>query len=354
MRIYVLFLCFSCFASASIARESIEISGSSVLNPYVNVVANEFLQVSPEYTVNFSGGGSSAELKSLCSGLGPSSIDIAASIRPMSLKERAKCKEGGVEVIEIELGYTGFVFAYDNNGPKMSMTPAEIYQALAAERLIDGEIKQNPTRRLSDLNSALPAFNISFYVPNTAHPSRYAFDKTVMEAGCIEDGAYRRFLSEAKMNGVRKSRRAASKRCRRLRADGAVVEISGTLDGAALARVDANKQGVGVFSHTFLKDHAHKLQPLRINGVEPTYDAFISGQYPLRRSTYLYVKQDHLEVIPGLKEYTEFFLSAEMTGPNSPLVDIGFISLRDDDGRCEDKERCPCPKKVTSVLICPK
>ena len=35
---------------------------------------------------------------------------------------------------------------------------------------------------------------------------------------------------------------------------------------------------------------------------------------------------EHLDVIPGLREYIEFFISDEMAGPDSPLAEYGLVS----------------------------
>jgi len=41
------------------------------------------------------------------------------------------------------------------------------------------------------------------------------------------------------------------------------------------------------------------------------------------------VKKAHLGVIPGLKEYVEFFVSDEMIGPDSPLANYGLVAAPD-------------------------
>ena len=51
-----------------------------------------------------------------------------------------------------------------------------------------------------------------------------------------------------------------------------------------------------------------------------------SGDYPVSRPLYFYVKKAHLGVIPGLKEYIEFFVSDDMAGPDGPLAAYGLVS----------------------------
>ena len=41
---------------------------------------------------------------------------------------------------------------------------------------------------------------------------------------------------------------------------------------------------------------------------------------------FFYVKQQHIGVIPGLKEFAEFFVSDEVAGPDGPLAAYGLVS----------------------------
>ena len=61
----------------------------------------------------------------------------------------------------------------------------------------------------------------------------------------------------------------------------------------------------------------------------------------MSRPLFFYVKKAHLGVIPGLKEYVEFFLSDDMIGPDSPLADYGLVSA-------PDAERDAAPRQVRS------
>ncbi len=49
----------------------------------------------------------------------------------------------------------------------------------------------------------------------------------------------------------------------------------------------------------------------------------------MSRPLFFYVKKAHLGVIPGLKEYVEFFLDDQMVGPDSPLAEYGLVAAPD-------------------------
>ena len=51
----------------------------------------------------------------------------------------------------------------------------------------------------------------------------------------------------------------------------------------------------------------------KINGVDPEFEAIASGDYPVSRSLYFYVKNAHVGVIPGISEFLAEFTSGKHT-----------------------------------------
>ena len=49
----------------------------------------------------------------------------------------------------------------------------------------------------------------------------------------------------------------------------------------------------------------------------------------MSRPLLFYVKKAHIGVIPGLKEYVEFFSSDKMIGPDGPLAEYGLVPAPD-------------------------
>ena len=72
-----------------------------------------------------------------------------------------------------------------------------------------------------------------------------------------------------------------------------------------------------------------KLKVATVGGIVPSTETIADGTYPVSRPLFFYVKKAHLGVIPGLKEYVEFFLSDDMVGPDSPLATYGLVSAPD-------------------------
>jgi phosphate transport system substrate-binding protein len=91
-------------------------------------------------------------------------------------------------------------------------------------------------------------------------------------------------------------------------------------------RIDANPNGIGVFGLAFYENNTDKLKVATMAGVAPSTETIASGEYPVSRPLFFYVKKAHIGVIPGLKEYAEFFVSDEIAGPDGPLAEYGLVS----------------------------
>ena len=69
---------------------------------------------------------------------------------------------------------------------------------------------------------------------------------------------------------------------------------------------------------------------MKVNGIAPTFDTIADGSYPVARPLYFYVKNAHRDVIPGMKEFLEEYVSEEALGPDGYLAERGLTPLADD------------------------
>lgn len=315
------------FAGTATARDQVKIAGSSTVLPYANIVAEQFGKTFTKFkTPLVESGGTGAGLKQFCVGLGETTIDIADASRPIRQDERAACEQAGVkDIMEVKFGYDGIVFASDVKGPSFAFTPKDWYLALAAQ-LPDaaGKLVQNERKTWKDVNPDFPTWNIAAYIPGEKHGTREVFEERVLLAGCVAAGA-REAMIKGGMDGA-----AADKACIRVRKDGAAVDIDGDYT-ETLARLESNKQGLGVFGLSFYENNTDKLKVATMNGVVPSVQTIASAKYPVSRPLFFYVKKAHLGVIPGLKEYVEFFVSDRVIGPKGPLAEYGLVPLPDSE-----------------------
>jgi len=308
-------------ATAADARDQIQITGSSTVLPYATIVAESFGENFDFPSPVVEGGGSGAGRKKLCEGVGENTVDIANSSSRISQSDIDLCTANGVaEIMEIRIGYDGIVFASDVNGGDFAFTPADIYAALGKTVLKDGALVANAAASWAEVNAALPAQDILVFVPGTKHGTREVFDTRVIVAGCEETGAFKAF---ADANGGDEEK--AEELCMELRTDGRSVDIDGDYT-ETLARLDADRNAIGVFGLAFYQNNTDKLKVATMSGVVPSTETIAAGDYPVSRPLYFYVKKAHIGVIPGLKEYIEFFVSDDMAGPDGPLAAYGLVS----------------------------
>ncbi|SPJ28790.1 substrate-binding domain-containing protein [Falsiruegeria mediterranea] len=308
-------------ATTAYARDNVQVAGSSTVLPYASIVAEAFGENFDFPTPVVEGGGSGAGRKKMCEGVGPNTIDIANSSSRIKQSDIDLCASNGVtEIIEVRFGYDGIVFASDINGPSFAFSPADWFNAIAKQVVVDGKLVDNPNAQWSDVNGDLPAQNILAFIPGTKHGTREVFDKKVLEAGCKATGAMDIF-KEA--NGGDK--KAAKKACHSLRTDGVSVDIDGDYT-ETLSRLAANPEAIGVFGLSFYQNNTDKLVVATMDNVTPSTETVASGEYPVSRPLYFYIKKAHLGVTPGLQEYVDFFVSDDMAGPDGPLADYGLVS----------------------------
>ncbi|SEN66631.1 phosphate ABC transporter substrate-binding protein, PhoT family [Paracoccus alcaliphilus] len=306
-------------AVAAQARDQVQVAGSSTVLPYSTIVAEVFGENTDFPTPVIESGGTGAGLQKFCEGVGENTIDIANASRPIREGELETCRANGVEeVMEVRIGYDGIVFASSSNGPEFAFTPADWFNALSAKVVVDGAIVDNTAANWSEVNADLPDQEILAFVPGTKHGTREVFEEKVVLAGCEESGALEVFTAELGED-------EAEAACMNLRTDGRSVDIDGDYT-ETLSRIDSSPNGIGVFGLAFYENNTDKLQVGTISGVTPSTESIASGEYPVSRPLFFYVKKDHLAEIEGLKEFVEFFVSDDLAGPDGPLAQYGLVS----------------------------
>jgi phosphate transport system substrate-binding protein len=297
-------------AGAAVARDQIRIVGSSTVFPFATTVAERFAQntdfAAPVVESTGTGGG----MKLFCQGVGENTPDITNASRRIKDTELEACKTAGVTPVEVKIGFDGIVLASAKNSPGFALTRQQIFAALA-KNLPDaaGNVQPNPNQNWSDIDASLPKEKIEVLGPPPTSGTRDAFVELVMTAACDE-------AMKAK----------DEKACGEIREDGAYVE-AGENDNLIVQKLEANPAAVGIFGFSFLDQNADQLKGARVDGVEPTFEAIASGEYPVSRSLFFYIKKEHVGTIPGIKEYVAEFTSDDAWGEDGYLAEKGLIPL---------------------------
>ena len=309
-----------------IARDQIYVVGSSTVYPFATVVAENFGNKTGIKVPKIESTGSGGGMKLLCKGLGKSHPDITNSSRRIKKSELQNCKENGIELIEIKIGYDGIVLANSKESKVMNLTRKHLFLALAKNvpegNKEGGKLIPNPNKKWSDISDQLPNTPIEVLGPPPTSGTRDAFQELAIEGGCKTFPALKAIKKQDK-----KKYKAT---CRLIREDGPFIE-AGENDNLIVKKLIENPKAFGVFGFSFLLENEDTLQGSIIDKATPTFENISSKKYSVSRPLYIYVKLEHINVIPGIKEFLIEFTSLDAWGPEGYLEERGLIPMSVDE-----------------------
>jgi len=319
----------------ALARDQINIVGSSTVFPFSTTVAERFGKSTEFKTPVVESTGSGGGMKLFCSGVGENTPDITNASRRVKSSEAEKCAANGVTPIEAKIGFDGIVLANSRTSGRMEITRKQIFLALAKNiPNAGGEIIPNPYSMWSEIDSSLPAVKIEVLGPPPTSGTRDAFAELALEGGCKKID----FIKA--MKKVDKS--AYKALCHTIREDGAYIE-AGENDNLIVQKLQANPAAFGVFGYSFLDQNSDTMQGSIVGGIKPEFEEIASGNYPIARSLYFYVKKEHIDLVPGITEFMKEFTEDDTWGEDGYLVDKGLIPM-------SENSRKEWAKKINGLM----
>jgi phosphate transport system substrate-binding protein len=307
-------------AGTAEARDQIRIVGSSTVFPFSTAVAEQFGKSSGFKTPVVESTGTGGGFKLFCAGVGVDHPDVSNASRAIKDSEKKDCAKNGVTAItEVKIGYDGIVLANSKAGPQMKVTIPQIWLALAKQVPVGGKLADNPYKTWKDVDASLPDEKIEVLGPPPTSGTRDAFVELVMDKACDTFTEVKSLEGDAK--------KAA---CQTVREDGAFIE-AGENDNLIVQKLEANPNAFGIFGYSFLDQNGDKLQGSAVNGEVPTFEDIAAGKYPVSRPLFFYVKNAHVGVIPGIKEFVAEFVSDRATSDDGYLAEKGLIPLMAED-----------------------
>lgn len=299
-------------------RRNIRIVGSSTVYPFTKAVSERFASANrnvPAPIVESTGTGGGAKL--FCAGVGAQHPDILNASRRMKLKEFQTCAANGVtQITEVQMGLDGLSLAQAKGGQLANVTLKDIYMAIAANPYG----KPNKAKTWKDVNSALPALPIRVYGPPSTSGTRSSVEDLLMEPACSANPS---------MAALKKSDEAKYKKiCTGIREDGGYIN-AGENDNLIVQKLAADPTAVGIFGYSYLEENLNKLQGVKINGVAPTYETITSFKYPGARAMFIYIKNAHVQAIPGIRQFVAEYVKDSTFGPNGYLKQLGLVAQPD-------------------------
>lgn len=305
------------------ARSYVDIVGSSTVFPFATVVAEVFGKKTGLATPKIEATGSGGGMKLFCKGGGINTPDIVNTSRRIKKTELNRCHKNGVSnITEVLIGFDGIAIANSKKGLQFDLTLRDLYLALAAKIPDEktGKLIKNPYTNWQQIRKNLPAATIKVLGPPPTSGTRDALQEIALEGGC------KTYDVMQKMQKTDSSKYHIL--CQTVREDGVFVEL-GENDNLIVSKLSKDKNTIGIFGFSFLEQNFDKVKGAKIDGKPITFENIASGDYPISRPLYFYVKNSHRRSIKGLGRYIEEFMSEDSLGEDGYLADKGLISPPD-------------------------
>ncbi|HEX8414115.1 MAG TPA: substrate-binding domain-containing protein [Sphingomicrobium sp.] len=295
----------------------IKVVGSSTVYPFTKAVAEDFQRSNAGASAIVESTGTGSGIKLFCGGVGGDFPDVVNASRPMKASEYESCQKTGVKnVIEVPVGIDGLTFIQAKGTQPLNLTQRDIYMALAANPFG----KPNQAKTWKDVNPSLPAIAIRVLGPPPTSGTRDSLVELYLDKGCNTDPAMKalKAADEAKHKDI----------CTKVREDGAFVE-AGENDNLLVQKVSGDPGSLGVLGYSFLEENADKVSAVSIGGIAPSAATISDLSYPGARKLFIYVKGEHMQAKPLLRNFVAAY--AKAWGKGGALERLGLVPLGDAD-----------------------
>jgi phosphate transport system substrate-binding protein len=310
------------FCQQAWGRDYARMAGSSTVYPFARTIAEEFGRNTPFKTPIVEATGTGGGIKLFCLGVGKNFIDFANASRKITEGELKICNKNGIKnIIEIKIGYDGIVLANSNQTKAYSLTKKQIFLALADKISRNGKLIKNPYQKWSDISESLPNTEIMIYGPPPTSGTRDAFVELIMEEPCVDNPVFVKAFPNKKKR---------KKNCHIVRSDGKFIE-AGENDNLIIQKLRNSHDALGIFGFSFLEQNAGIIHGAKINGIYPTFKNIASTKYGVSRPLFIYFKQEHANLIPGMKEFVNEIISQDTIGSEGYLIRKGLIPAHETD-----------------------
>ena len=279
---------------------TIEISGSSTVEPISARVGAAFDAANPGVATSVEGPGTGDGFARFCNG----ETDISNASRAIKDSEIEACAENGIEYVELHIATDGIsVITSPNNDVVACLDFNDMYALVGPESEGFGSWSD-----ANDLAAELGAGNAPY--PDAA------LDIT---APGEESGTYDTFV-ELVIEDIAEERGA----------EGATrVDYNAEAnDQVIVSNISSNDTSFGWVGFAFFEENQELLRAIEVDGgegcVAPTTETIASFDYPLSRPLFIYVKTNGLAGNQALVDFVDFYLSDDGL---QAVSDAGYVQL---------------------------
>jgi phosphate transport system substrate-binding protein len=268
---------------------SIVIDGSSTVAPISEAISEEFRKEQSGVQVTVGTSGTGGGFTKFCAG----ETDIQDASRPISDEEKAACETKGIKYQEFRVGLDGLAV--------VSSAQNKFVTQLNFDQL--AEIwKEGGAKTWNQVDSKFPDEKLAIFAPDTESGTYDFFTEEVL--GDPDEGAPK----------PRSDYTASSD------------------DNTLVQGIEGEANSWGYFGFAYYQNNKEGLKVIAISKeaggpfITPSAETIESGDYPLSRPLFIYVKEDSLKK-PEVGQYVKFYL--EQTP--QIIADVGYVAAPQED-----------------------
>jgi phosphate transport system substrate-binding protein len=267
---------------------SITIDGSSTVAPVSEAVAEEFRKEQSGVQVTVGTSGTGGGFTKFCAG----ETDISDASRPIEDEEKAACEAKGIKYQEFRVGLDGLAV--------VSSAQNQFVDTLSFEQLAK-IFEEGGATTWNQVDPKFPNEKIAIFGPDTESGTYDFFNEEVL--GDPEEGG------------------------KKPRSDYTASSDDNTL----VQGIEGEANSWGYFGFAYYQNNREGLKIIKVaekgaTGIEPTAETIESGDYPLSRPLFIYVKEDSLRK-PEVGQFVKFYL--EQTP--QLIADVGYVAAPQED-----------------------
>jgi phosphate transport system substrate-binding protein len=289
--------------SAPAVTGSLNISGSSTVEPITSLNGEKFQSANPDVQIAVDGPGTTDGFALFCNG----ETDINDASRAISEEEVTACQDAGVDYIELAIGQDALTVVGNPSNPLDCLAVGDLYALFGPES--QGFANWSDANDLAKKvggNGDLPDLPLTIVAPGE------------------ESGTYGSFI-DLVTKGIAGERGVDPDDV--LRPD---YQISAD-DNVIIQNAEDTDGGLGFVGYSYAQNAGGSVKEFQVDGgsgcVEPSSENVNAGTYPISRLLYIYVSKQALSSNPALKPFVDFYLSDDGI---ASVTDVQYIALPDD------------------------
>jgi phosphate transport system substrate-binding protein len=297
-------------AAAAGVSGTIDISGSSTVEPISVRVAELLVEENPDIAVNVDGPGTGDGFKLFCEG----ETDISDASRAIKEEEAQACADAGIEFVELQIANDGLtVMTSPGNDEVECLSLADLYALTGPESEgFDNWRDAAPLAKELGSDTTFPDLPLEITAPGEESGTYDAFIELAL-LGPAEARMEAGTITEEQVETTRKDYTSQAN-------DDAIIQGIGGSDGS-----------FGWVGFAFAQNAGEGVKELAVESedgecVAPTAETIADHSYPLSRPLYIYVNKARAEENPALAAYVDFYVGDGYAA----VEEVGYVALDDE------------------------